>query len=237
AQAYQPGKVVMEIEGPAVLSLPAGQEIAAQWSSMRSSMTANLEGVDRFSVIGRDLFFKPRRILLEPARLGELQLHARRQTGETVQFAVRAKQVVSDQAKWPEFSSSLLISLEEVYSQLKRRPDLISLTREKGLRGTLDSFEYMPQQGGRLTLSGPIELSKSGHITGQFELKILDAAKLLQAFETIMPQRREQLGQVRSAIRFLPGGTGDKELRLPLNVKDGQLYLGVFQLGKLPPLF
>ena len=50
AQVYQPGKIVVEMQPVGGLKLPQQGQMAIDWQSLRASIYAKLEGVERFLV-------------------------------------------------------------------------------------------------------------------------------------------------------------------------------------------
>ncbi|HSO48140.1 MAG TPA: DUF2125 domain-containing protein, partial [Rhizobiaceae bacterium] len=50
AQFYDPGKVVGELDGPALIQLPDGRRFELNWEVLRSSLRANLDSINALSV-------------------------------------------------------------------------------------------------------------------------------------------------------------------------------------------
>jgi hypothetical protein len=50
AQVYQPGRAVLELDGPAEIRVSPGVTISADWTLLRASVAATLSGIDRTSL-------------------------------------------------------------------------------------------------------------------------------------------------------------------------------------------
>lgn len=237
AQAYQPGKAVIELESPARIVAPDGQSFQSAWSSLRSSIGASLDGLDQFSVLVKEMSVTPDRRPGDAVNLDEFQVNGRRVGNQRVQFALRSDRVSDAQNRWPVFDVKALVSFDNVYDELSSRPDLLTIARRDGLDGEINRLEYRPENGGSLVLSGPAQVTPAGILSGKFKLKISNTSKLLEALELGLPGYQRELQQVGDVIQRFGGSLGEREFELPVTVRDGSVIIGLFKVAEIPPLY
>ena len=237
AQAYQPGKVIAELESPANLGLANGLNLATNWSSMRASLNANLQGLDNFSMLGKSITAIPDGRQNDAFDIKELQIHGRHSEGETIQFALSSSGVKDVQNRWPVFDAGTTIAIHNAYSQLAKKPDLLSLARREGLKGDIESLNYKPESGGELDLSGPFTVTPNGIVSGTFTIKASDISSLLGALSKGMPGYANELQQLGSAVQLLGGKSSERSFDLTLKAKEGVLYFGFIKVADIPPIY
>ena len=236
AQAYQPTRLLVEISDPLALRLPDGQALTVQWDSMRASANAGMDGLSRFSLVGKDLSVLPVYGAGAPATMDRFQLHGRRQNGNDAQVSVSLEDFDSDYTSFPRLDATLSATLNNAYQSLVTRPDIVALAKSEGLSGTFDSLRYAPTGSGSLELNGPFEMDRTGVLSGKFNLTITDGPRVMKTLGEGLPQYREQFEQASQALGLL-GKAGSGAVTLPLTVRNGNVSLGIIPIGKIQPLF
>ncbi len=237
AQAYQPGKAVIELESPARVVAPDGQSFQSEWASLRSSIGATFEGLDEFSVLVKEMSVTPERRPGDAVNFEEFQLNGRKVGSQRVQFAFRSENVSDAQSRWPVFDARALVSIDGVYDELSNRPDLLTIARRDGLDGEINRLEYRPESGGSLVLSGPAQITPQGILSGRFKLKISNTSKLLEALEQGLPGYSQELQRIGSTIQRFGGSLGEREFEFPVTVRDGSVIVGLIKVAEIPPLY
>lgn len=237
AQVYQPNKAIMEVSSPANLRLPNGNRFNTSWSSMRSSVKAGLSGPETISLHGKDVNLVPEQNARQTMQIKDLQLHGRQIGENDINLAVGVKEAKSDSALWPAFNLDTVLLLEDTYKDVMARTSLLRLAKQKGLKGKIERFQYTPQEGGALEVTGPAEISKDGLLSGKFNVTVRELPKLLNALGKSFPEEREKLADASKAIAMLSSKTGKEEVSLPITIRQGSMSIGIIPIGKLPPLF
>ena len=235
AQAYQPNKVVLEFSEPGSLKAPDGTSYQASWAGMRGSVKAGLEGVERFSLVGRDLSITSGPLSATVAEVSGAQLHTQKHGTDDARIAVRASKVKSTVSGAPTFDGELAFTLENSFAELARQPDLLRLLISKGLSGTIDRFKYSPEESGSVTVEGPFKLTRQGVLSGKFQLTISEGQKLLAGMADTLPEYRKQLQQLSQAMSLLGKASGLGEIKLPISVREGNVSVGLIPIGKIKP--
>ncbi|MEM7068435.1 MAG: DUF2125 domain-containing protein, partial [Pseudomonadota bacterium] len=133
AQAYQPGKAVVEVDGPAVMVVGSRDTYDLKWDTLRASFTAGLSGVETFSSVGTKVTVKPANPIQEPFVIENFQAHSRKAEVNDVDMALLSTGIASQNALWPEFDLTLNVRFADVYDALLKNPDLKKITQRQGL--------------------------------------------------------------------------------------------------------
>ncbi len=237
SQIYQPGKAVVELNGPAILHLPIGEVFDLDWNSLRASVKADLSGPDRFSLVGKEFTLEPRDNRYDGFKARKVQLHSRKFEANDVDFALSGEDFVSSQNRWPAFNLAANLRINDAFDALLRKPDVLKLARERGLQGHLTELNYELVDGGGVSLTGPYEVTRNGFLSGTFKIEVLKLAKLVAGLEKAMPQSTKLLHQIGQAASLLGGGNGAGSVKLTITVRDGNASLGIIPIGQIPPLF
>lgn len=237
AQAYQPGKVVAELEGPARLRLPRTGQAEIRWELLRSSFQAGLSGVDQVAVVGTNVEFLPQDVGQDEARLNEMQFHGRKSGDNDGDFALHLIKVASPQGRWPEFNLDTSIHFKQIYKELLRRPNLVVIGRRDGLEGQVDRLDYELADGGTISITGPFSVTRGGLLSGDFQVSATQIGQLVAALRKAMPQQEQMLDQAAAIVQLAGNARGDKPTEMRLVVKDGNVRIGLIPLGTVPPLY
>lgn len=235
-QFYQPGKAVVEFDQPASVFAPHAGSFNVEWSSMRASFNASLDGPERFSLHGKNLLVR-QFSNNHQTKIKNFQIHGRKAAGNAVDYALSLENAKSPFQTWPAFNSSLNLHLENAYSDLLRQMNILLLARKNGLKGRIEKFDFQSLDGGRMTASGPAEVSRDGLLTGKFDVQLSDLEKLLDSLGRMFPDRQSDFTNASKVISLFGDGGSGTSVRMPLVVNRGKVRLGIVPLGNIPPLY
>ena len=235
AQAYQPNKAIVELQSPANLNLQNGEQFNTTWNSMRSSLKAGLSGPENISIHGKDINFLPTNNLEQAIDLKDFQLHGRKIGDDNVNLALNLKGASSPANLWPAFDLTSTFLIENSYQDMIKRTGLLHVARTKGLKGKLEAFQYEPTNGGTLEISGPAQVNTQGVLSGNFNIKIRNLPKLINALSKSFPQERDKFQDISGAISLL--GNSGNEISIPITVRNGKVSIGILPIASIPPLY
>ena len=234
ARIYSPGSAVVELEGPAIISLADGSSLQATWKSMRSSFSVGFTQLKTFSGVGEDMSLNYLSdalysAIVAKASHGELHI---RGNGNNLEAAVLARDfqlgAEGGEPILPTLSTSLQITFADRIGVLEGQR-----LSAKPMRGHLTSFKIEMPDGLYGELSGPYEIDDEGHISGQFRthLEKLDLweGHLLKLF----PEAKSTISGMAALLRGL---AKDDKVTVNLVVDKGTITLSMVPIGRIPPL-
>jgi len=239
AQAYQPGKILMEIDGPAILSNRQNGVLEVNWQSLRSNIRANLDGVYASSVFAKFVTITKSGVLNQKTTADALELHARRQGSNDVDIAFGANSVqlpLFDGRTIAPFEVSVQLAGKDLFNVIQQQKDIVKHLKLQGGEGTITAVRFEPSAGGKLLLSGPISVDKIGRLSGNLTITIDDSSLLFEYFQVIFPEFRKELKQISGTVGMIGGGDQSSQT-LKLQIRKNVIQFGLFPLGVLPPLF
>jgi len=238
AQAYQPGRAVIELDGPAEIEIPRRPKLSLSWTSARASVLAGLSGLRRGSVELRNaglLVFGVRPL----ARAADLQGHARRaQEPDSIEIAASASALhLLQPAEAGPFDiefQALLDPAPASLDELLRAPSLPARLRRDGLRGTIHHLRLAIGESS-LVVSGPFEMSTNGELSGRFELMANRPEDLLRAVGSLL-RDEDEIRAFADQLAIVLSLAGERT-EATLVIDRGAARIGIVPLGKLPRLF
>lgn len=237
AQAYQPGKAVVELEGPAVLTVAHTETFDVKWNSLRASVVAGFSGLEKFSTIGKNISLVPAKAGQDSVDLDELQIHGRKVKSNDVDLALTSENVRSSNESWPDFDLVGNVRISDVHDKLTRDPDLLKLAKSRGLKGEIMQLDYASYEGGKLSVTGPVEIDTQGLITGKFQITASELKPLIQSLGRAIPEQKDLLSRAEDAAEILSSVSKNGQLKLPITVNKGKVSLGFVGIGSLGPVF
>jgi hypothetical protein len=246
AQFYDPGHIVGELDGPALLQLPDGRRFELQWENLRTSLRLGFSGLNALSFELRQPSLAVQSAgSASPsiARSNVIEFHARKSpsSDENLDLALRLADASDPAGRVPGLSLDADLTLEAIAGKLGGDFDPIADIRENGLSGNARSIVLTPSGGGRLVLSGPFSISTTGLVSGEIRLEATDLAKLGAFFAQLVPERRELVGNVVSLLSAIVPESGtksnDQPTALTLKIRDGAMSIGLIPVAELPPVF
>ena len=235
ANIYNPGSAVVELDGPANVSLVDGTAITADWSLLRAGFSVGFSGLKSLSSTGEnlsvDLFDYS---LVEPivakARHGEFHL---RGNGADLDLALLARELAlatrSAVEILPTLSTSAQVTLAGKAGLLEGEKLLT-----KAMKGTLTSFRIETPEGLYGEMSGPFEIDAEGYISGTFETRLEKISLWESNLLKIFPEASNTISGMAALLKGLAKG-GDT-VTVNLVVDRGTITLSMFPLGRIPPI-
>lgn len=235
ANIYNPGSAVVELDGPANVSLVDGTAITADWSLLRAGFSVGFSGLKSLSSTGEnlsvDLFDYS---LVEPivakARHGEFHL---RGNGADLDLALLARELAlatrSAVEILPTLSTSAQVTLGGKAGLLEGEKLLT-----KAMKGTLTSFRIETPEGLYGEMSGPFEIDAEGYISGTFETRLEKISLWESNLLKIFPEASNTISGMAALLKGLAKG-GDT-VTVNLVVDRGTITLSMFPLGRIPPI-
>lgn len=235
ANIYNPGSAVVELDGPADVSLLDGTAITANWSLLRSGVSVGFSGLKTLSNTGEnlsiDLFNYS---LVEPivakARHGEFHV---RGNGADVEVAMLARDLAlttkSGDGILPTLSTSAEVTLDDKAELLEGKP-----LDSKAMTGTLNSFKLETPEGLYGEMTGPFEIDEEGYISGTFKTRLEKLALWEKNLLKLFPKADSTISGMAALLKGL-AKDGDN-VTVNLVVDKGRITLSMFPLGHIPPI-
>lgn len=238
AQVYQPGRAVMELDGPAEIRFSPGVSISADWTLMHASLKATLSGVDRTSVAYDNLTGTVRSPLTEHAlgfgaNHGELHL---RQNGEDLDAAMSVDKLDLRPEDGPSAAppSDLAADLTITGKAEWLREGALFPHMLRGSKGELRQVTVDMGAGMSARLSGPFSINDQGLVSGEFSLTLTNISAWRETLVKTSPEETDLINNVANMLTALAGGKDEATVKL--NVRDGTAFLAFVPVGVLPPL-
>ena len=234
AHIFNPGKALVELDGPLNASLLDGGVVTANWSLLRSGVSVGFSGLKTFSLTGEGLstdYFDYKLVepILAKAAHGEFHIRANGADLETAvlarDFSVATK---SGTEILPALSTSTMLTMKDQAGVLEGRP-LVA----RGTRGELTSFKIEMPDGLYGEMSGPYEIDGEGYISGQFKTTLEKLDLWESRLNTLLPDARSTISGMAALLKGL---AKDDKVTVNLVVNKGTITMSMVPLGKIPPL-
>lgn len=236
ARIYSPGSAVVELDGPANVSLSDGSALSAQWTSMRSSLSVGLSRLKTFSAAGENValdylgadLVSP---LVAKASHGEIHF---RGNGDDLEAAFLARnfELGADGAPepiLPPISSSAEFTIDGKAELLEGKP-LIG----KAMKGQLTSFRIEMSDGLYGEMTGPYEIDDEGYISGEFKTRFEKIDLWQQHLLKLFPKAEPTISGLAALLKGL--AKGGQDVTVNLVVRKGTITLSMVPLWRIPPI-
>ena len=255
AQIYRPGLVISELDGPFAFDGRAAA-IEADWESARASTRFGTTQLQLGTVELRDATLRAAPAGGEPfeATLAGL-LASVRPNGQALDLALQATAfdaapVAGRDA--PPVDLTLDATLSDAAAALAY--DGTPLDSLRGRTIDLRRLALNILEGGRIDVSGEIEVDAAGLADGTVDLAFTDLEATLAALRALAPEIGPQLDAIGPVLAQAGGGLlgdvlgavgGDAAAepvtpagttRLSIVLDGGRARVGIFPLGQIPPL-
>ena len=245
AQLYAPGELIAEIDGP-FRTWQGSQEISAKWKLMRLFLDAKLSGGFELAslnftelkadLINSNIGVESGSVHFRPSPVAESQ-----QPGSLDGALDLNKLSLSIPGlDMPQANVYIDATLEGGYADLVEKQMLLRNVVRDGARFDVRSVMLSALDGGRLAISGPIEIDAKGYVNGNVRIGIAEPKKLGAWIAKIDPKIEQMVTGLASAISAAgqPAMIAGQEFRsIDVSIKRGKIKLGFIHLGKIPPLF
>lgn len=235
AHIFNPGKALVELDGPVNASFLDGTVVTANWSLLRSGFTVGFSGLKTLSLTGENVSFdlfdyglaEP---LLAKAASGEVHL---RGNGADLDAALIARNLSiatkSGSEILPTLSTSTMMTLKDKQGLLEGRP-LVT----KRMSGELTSFKIEAAGGIYGELSGPFDIDDEGYISGEFRTRFEKLDLWEERLVASFPDGRSTISGMAALLRGL--AKGEDAVTVNLVVDKGTITLSMVPIGRIPPI-
>ncbi|WP_367718752.1 DUF2125 domain-containing protein [Nitratireductor sp. GISD-1A_MAKvit] len=223
---------VGELDAPARITLPYLPPLEARWDNMRISAYLTRALPERFSSDAENLVLtlgqKPDQTI---AMADSFQLHARQNEGN-LDLALVARDLTVDPAftngtTIPPLNGEILVTLDDGITLLGRSGSSL-----RGHSGTVENLHLKTSEGSAgLSIRGPVSVADNGLVDAQLQVTVDDPQAIALLVSQIFPQRRNEIGGITSGL----AGLGSSPT-LPVNIRQGRIFVGFLPLGNIPPL-
>ena len=248
AQLYKPGHFIVEIDSPLKLEIPNLAPLIIDWESLRSSANLTTSGYKRISLVSQNIKIAANDAGFKSplGTIKDLQIHSRPTPNDEAKNSLDLAVTITD---WQIAGGAdktiepLLVhfdvSMEQAKYIIETRQDFMSFLRTNGANGKITDMTFATKSGGKLNLSGPININQNGVVNGELTLNLSDPQKLVDYAGNVFPPVKAALEQTLPYLQGLADkSSGVTEINdLKINIKDSVVYLGFFRIGQIPRLF
>ena len=238
AQVYKPNHIISELDGPVSVESGLGVLANLDWNVLRSSTVFNLSGLDRASMESRSLTAaltidgnpNPIRVAADSSELHARQNNADLDTVLRLNAAMLTLEGILNGL--PRFDMQADVTLADRAWLLSRNGGRQNPVYD--LSGSVNNFNTDLENGAGFSLDGPFSVDGSGKLSGKFNLEIRGMTAWQELIAANFPDQAESIQNMSGILATLGGG--EDNLSLPLNITDGNIRIGIIQVGRLPPL-
>ncbi|AWI58552.1 DUF2125 domain-containing protein [Sinorhizobium fredii] len=238
AQVYQPGRAIVELDGPAEIRVSPGVSVSADWTLLHASLAATLSGVDRTSIAYDNLTGTVRSPLLGKgvgfgASHGEIHL---RQNGDDLDAALSVDKLDlrPEEGPSPAPPANIAADLTITGKAEWLRGATISPHMLRGAKGELRQLTLDAGSGMNAKLSGPFSVNEQGLVSGEFSLTLVNIDAWRENLVKAVPEETDLINNIANVLAAL--AAGKDEATVKLNVRDGTAFLAFVPIGVLPAL-
>ncbi|MFH1795669.1 MAG: DUF2125 domain-containing protein [Pseudomonadota bacterium] len=226
AQIYQPSRIVGELDRLSIDLARAG--VAIDMSDLRYSTRLASPLPDLVSVAGSGLLAAE----LSGTKLAAAsaaQAHMRPR-GHDLDLAGSVSQLrleprTGAPPDLPALDGAWDVTLKQGVALLRTGAD--------SLRGISTDIRNVTVTSGTagVSVSGPFAIDQAGLVDATLTIAITDPSTLISILRRAFPDMRPQLGQAEALLTAM----GDTP-QLPLSISQGEMRMGFFTVGRIPPL-
>jgi hypothetical protein len=238
AQVYQPGRAVIELDGPAEIRVSPGVTVSADWTLLHASLAATFSGIDRTSLAYDNLTGTARSPLTGKglgfgASHGEIHL---RQNGDDLDAALSIDKLDLRPDQEPSIAPPADIAMDLTVAGKAEwlQAGAFSPQMLRGASGELRQLMLDAGSGMTAKLSGPFSVNDQGLISGEFSLTITNIDSWRENLVKIAPDETDLVNNIANMLNALAGGRNEATVKL--NVRDGTAFLAFIPVGLLPAL-
>lgn len=230
AQIYQPAFLIGEMDGTALLEVPAMPPARLDWENLRASVRWARPVPERISIEIHAFRASARDggVPLLDAERSEVHM---RPNGEALDLAVRVAQLQLPAYPPhgnppPPLDGDLDVTID---NGVARVLDLDGSLR--GHSGTIRRFHLASGGRGAITARGTFRVGDDGLADAELTVTVTDPRGIGDLLAAIFPQKADEILGVASNLGFF----GDAP-EFPLTLKEGKVFVGPFEVGEVPPL-
>ena len=241
AQIYEPGKLIVELDGP-LKAWPDGKPLTASWSQMRLFADAKLSG--GFDVASLNFANIAAQYLNATSEIKSGALHLRPTpvnvgaldiAGNLVELGLNMP--TGNAVQPATLSFDVVIANAYKALVLDRRP--LEQFLSEGVTSEMRSLVMTTKEGGQLAISGPLEIHRDGTISGEVHVGIAEPKEFGEWAASIDTSLLQPISAIGQAIDTIGSEQQFGSLRLraiKVTIDHGIARVGFIPLGTIPPL-
>ena len=236
SQAYQPGKVVVELDAPAAVETLANGRFKVDWASLRASLKLGLSGRERTSLVGKDFLITP---LQDPSSISisGLEYHDRLSGENDVDVAVALidlKETSAATLDLIDFDLRTEATFKNIHDRFSRGRNLMDIIRQTGVKGNLQRFQIAAQNGAQIGLSGPFDAGQNGLLNAKLKVEVTNLDALLRLLIFFNPAQEKAIIEGGKAVKLFAPADENGTRSVNLTIQDNVLKLGFIPIGRIP---
>lgn len=227
---YTPNRSITEVEGPAILQFPGLNPLELTWNTLRATTRLASPLPERVSIESKGLSVRLDELgdvtpLLFKADLFEVHMRPQ-QDDLDVALRFGGLSFNDEVVTLPSFSGVVDAQLMDGALLDLGGPGLRN--RSGVLRDATVTIE-----GGSAgaSLSGPFSIDDAGMIDAELQIVLRNPAQLSAVLAELFPDARQEIELGIAGVAAMGNTTS-----LPLRIKKGEVRLGFFVLGFIPPV-
>lgn len=241
AQIYDPGKLIVELDGPAQFNDPRQGTFKINWQFLRASMRVTLDGIERTSAVGHALTIDHEQSTSPLLTAETLEFHGRKLGENNLDIAIGSRNIsiTTNPASNASLSKpiDLVVELtaEDLFDEVRNNRNLISYFKKNGGSGNLNAFKLQTTDGGILEIKGPLSVDIRGQLSGKLDISVTKLNRIFEFFREFLPTSNADMEKIELAVKLF--SAGNAATKLQIQIQNGKVQLGLISLGRIPPLF
>lgn len=236
SQAYQPGKVVVELDAPAAVETLGNGRFKVDWASLRGSMKLGLSGRERTSLVGKDVLITP---FQDPSQISMsgLEYHDRLSGENDVDVAVALTDLKEKSAATLDlidFDLRTEATFKDIHDRFSRGRNLMDIIRQTGVKGNLQRFQISAKNGAQIRLSGPFDASQAGLMNAKLKVEVTNLDALIRLLIFFNPAHEKAITEGSKAVKLFAPADESGTRSVNLTIQDNVLKLGFIPIGRIP---
>ncbi len=246
ASLTSPGEAYAEIDSPMTIQL-GGSDVKADWTSLKTFIDLNFGGgfdMTTFSFAGLKLNTGSAAI---EAQSGDALVRPQPASGDQPQSGHLETEIsLGDlQARLPgavsiaPFTLKFDALLEDGYRDLFVNQIPANKLFDDGAKGEIRKAALLLPDGGKLVLSGPLELSDDGLLSGTVAIGLAKPDEVTAWARSISPALEQPISLLTQSVAGMGAPTtlaGEEVRSIELTIERGEVRLGFIKLADIPPL-
>ncbi|MBL4893082.1 MAG: DUF2125 domain-containing protein [Rhizobiaceae bacterium] len=241
AQIYDPGKFVVEFDGPAQFSDVMLGIFKINWQFLRASMRTKLGGIEHTSVAGHALTIGHEKSTSPLLMAETLEFHVRKLGKNNLDVAIGSRNLslttnlISTDTLSKPFNLVVELTANDLFEEVHTNQIRTSYFQKNGGSGSLNAFKLKTINGGILEIKGPLSVDTRGRLSGILDISVTKLGQLFEFFRVFFPNSNADLEQIELAVKLFSAGNATTKLQI--QIEDGKVRVGLISLGRIPPLF
>ncbi len=243
ADLTNPGRLTAQLGAPLV-TYAGGQKLEIEWASLSGLVDATFDGGFDLSQLDAVNINALRGDVGFTAQAVNIRVSPLRANRETIplHFDIAAGDLtlaIANKKPTPLTALTFLGHLENGYSDLIERRVSPRELLSNGAAVDVETLLIEVPDGGFLGMKGPVSIDRSGLISGEIKIGILNPDAVSKWAADISPQMQQVMAGVGQAVAGMgrEDAIGPQQLRtITVKIDQGELRLGFIRLGTIPPL-